>query len=57
MTNQHDAAQFEGIEPGVEVSGVVGEHIRDVGLAGAAHSDELGREQPPGADAGQDLSP
>jgi hypothetical protein len=57
VTDQDDAVQVEGVEPGVKVAGVVGEAVGDVGLAGAAHPDKVGREQPSAAHAGQHVAP
>src|SRR5487761_222429 len=36
---------------------MVVEGVRDVGLAGPPHADEIRREQPPGSHAGHDLAP
>lgn len=33
VADQHDLAEVEGVEPGIQVAGVVGEAVGDIGLA------------------------
>src|SRR5262249_54488804 len=49
VADQHDVAQVELREPRIEVARVIDEAIRAVGLAGAAHADEVRREAARGA--------
>ena len=44
--DQYDSVQPERVEPGVEIAGVVGEAVRQIGLARAPHPNQIGREQP-----------
>ena len=57
MPGQDDLVQAEGVEPGIQVSGVVGEGVADGGLAGAAHPDQVRCQQPPAARPGQHVAP
>src|SRR5439155_26253401 len=44
VADDRDVPQVEGVEPGVQITGVVGEVVGDRRLAGAAHADETGRQ-------------
>jgi hypothetical protein len=57
VTDDHDPIKAERVEPGVEVAGMVSEAVGHVGLAGSAHPDEVGREQPAIPQAGEDVAP
>jgi hypothetical protein len=57
VADQDDAVQLNAVEPCVEIAGVVGEGVGDVGLAGAAHPDQVGCEQSPAADACNHVAP
>jgi hypothetical protein len=58
VADQHRRRQVAGGEPGVEVAGVVGVAVGDVGLAGLTHADEIRREGAGLAgDVGDDVAP
>jgi hypothetical protein len=44
MADQDHPVQAEGVEPGVQVAGVVGEPVSDAGLARGAHPDQVRRQ-------------
>jgi hypothetical protein len=57
MPYQHHPVERELVEPGVEVPGVVGEQVREVGLVGFPHPDEIRRQLPPVSHPGDHLPP
>jgi hypothetical protein len=46
MAHQHRIVQAHRIEPGVKVADMVGKTVREVGLGGLAHTDQVRRQAP-----------
>ena len=46
MADQDDLLQAQPLEPGVQIAGVVGEAVADVGLARGAHPDQIWGQDP-----------
>jgi len=46
VADQYELVQVQRVDEGVEVAGVVGEPVGDVGSAGGAHPDQVRRQGP-----------